>query len=171
MSTRTSHLRKRKRSFQKQKAEKPYLSVYFTKHTKLSFSFCLFPARTCHPKVTVVLIDESGRQLLLVLSAPLPRWCEHRRSMTHTHGKGKLKQGENVLLCHIPAVSNSSGEGGCTMDTLYLAQDSSPTQVNPTVAACRTWHDRANRTNCLGNNCPGGPRGAGGLKYLGRTLG
>lgn len=100
----------------------------------------------------------------MVLGAPLPRWGVHRRSMTHTHGKGKLKQGENVLLCHIPAVSNSSRGGGCTMDTLYLAQASSPTQVNPTMAACRTWRDRANRTNCLGNNCPGGPRGTEGLE-------
>lgn len=51
-------------------------------------------------------------------------------------------QGENLLPCHIPAVSDSSGGGGgggCTMDTLYLARASSPTTVNPWVAACRSW--------------------------------
>lgn len=71
------------------------------------------------------------------------RVSTHAHGLTHTlKEEGKPKQGENVLPCPIPAVSKSPRGGGCTMHPLCLTGASSPTDVNPSVAACRAWGGR-----------------------------
>lgn len=146
----TPQFRKIKRSFQTQRAEKSNLSVYFTS----TQSCCSAAAFSQHIPAT----PNSQFNLLVSLGDKCTSsWvhpCQYARvstdtpdSLTHSQRRGSRSKVQTFLPCHIPAVSNSSRGGGHTMDTLYLAQASGPTKVNPAVTACRTWGVAGSRNN------------------------
>lgn len=140
----TPHLRKIKRSFQKQRAEKPNLSVYFTSTQSCCSPFAFSPHVPATPNSQFNLVGSLGDHCVSSLVHPRRqvRVSTHAHGLPHTLEEGKPKQGENVLPCPIPAVSKPSRGGGCTMHSLYLRRASSPTEVNPSVAACRAWGGR-----------------------------